>query len=346
MVRRFDIGSLRKPEKTPQGFLRVDAYLTRTGIFEYRTPAGTRRELRRDADVFASRSLESFSLAPVTDDHPPEMLSPENAREYQRGQLGESVRRDGEFVRAPMLIVDASLIAKMEAGKLEVSCGYTCDLDETPGTFNGQRYDAVQTNIRGNHVAVVERGRAGSACSVRMDSDAFDGFALIQERGPMDEKVKELEAKLAVAVADNTRSVARADAAETALAQTRKTLAELEAAMPSRVKARVSLEKQATDVLGDETKLDDMTDRDIKIAVVEKLSGAKLDAEKAKNDVYVEARYDGALEKGSTGLENARAAAVNAGRSDAVPSDIVAASVTRKKASELWKAPIPGAATK
>lgn len=282
MVKRFDIGALKKPEKTPQGFLKVDALLTRTGIFEYRKPGGgARRELRRDSDVFNSVSLGSFAMAPVTDDHPAEMLSPANASAYTRGYLGEAIRRDGDYVRASMLVTDAALIAKMEAGKKQVSCGYVCDLDETPGEFNGQKYDAVQINIRGNHVAVVDTGRAGETCAVRMDAaDAFAGTCkeTCKETDRMDEK--EFQAKLDVETAKLRAELAkaeiRADIADAEIKKERAARTDAAEKFSASVAARVSLEDTARSVLGTEHKFDaTKSDSDVALACIEKL-GVKI----------------------------------------------------------------------
>ncbi|MFZ5440472.1 MAG: DUF2213 domain-containing protein [Myxococcota bacterium] len=175
-VRRLDTGPLlREPQLLPNGWLRVDGFLTRTGVFTYRMPDGTaRREYRPHEEVLSQDSLSTFELVPVTDDHPDEFLTAENTARYQRGAVS-APKQDGERVSGTFLITDAALIAKMQAGKREVSCGYLCDLEETPGvTPTGEAYDAIQRNIRGNHVAIVERGRAGAAVRVRMDAAGPD----------------------------------------------------------------------------------------------------------------------------------------------------------------------------
>lgn len=172
-VNRIDQGpELGRPVRLANGWLRVDGRLTRTGIFLYRKADGSiRRELRTDAEVFAPEAINSFGLVPVTDEHPPAFLDASNTKDHARGSIGESPRRDGKFIAAPLLVTDAELIAKLEDGTArELSCGYTCDLEETPGvTPDGHRYDAIQRNIRGNHVAIVPRGRAGPEARVRMD---------------------------------------------------------------------------------------------------------------------------------------------------------------------------------
>lgn len=172
MAFRTDIGSLRKPERLPDGRLRADAHLTRTGVFEYRDASGgVRREYRPDAEVFSPTSLSTFADVPVTDDHPAVMVNAQNARQYQVGQLSGAPRRDGQHVAATLVVNDAATIAKMDAGKVQISCGYEVDVVETPGVApDGSRYDAIQTNMRGNHVALVDVGRAGPTACVRMDS--------------------------------------------------------------------------------------------------------------------------------------------------------------------------------
>lgn len=174
-VARIDTGSgtLRAPVKLANGMLKVDGYLTRTGVFEYRNDDGTkRREYRSPAEVFKQDSLDTFAMAPVTDDHPDVFLTAKNATEHQRGSIGDSVTRDGDFMRARMLITDHALVKKLETGKaVEISNGYTCDLVMKPGvTEQGEKYDAIQTNIICNHVAIVPSGRAGPQARVRMDS--------------------------------------------------------------------------------------------------------------------------------------------------------------------------------
>ncbi|ACL61743.1 DUF2213 domain-containing protein [Methylobacterium nodulans] len=122
----------------------------------------------RDADeVFRADSLRTFGHKPVTLDHPAQPVTPATWRDVARGHVGEEVLRDGEFVRIPMLLADQSAIDAVKAGKRELSVGYQCDLDWTPGTTpDGRAYDARQTNIVVDHVAIVDRGRAGPDCRI------------------------------------------------------------------------------------------------------------------------------------------------------------------------------------
>lgn len=177
MAYRIDRGNLSKPVKMSNGWLRIDGRITRTGVFTYRNNDGTmRRELRLPEEVFKTDAMQSFALVPVTDEHPPGFLDAKNTREYARGSVAGTLRKDGEFIAGELLVTDADLIQKLEKGAArELSCGYNCDLDEAPGvTSDGLRYDAIQRNIRGNHVAVVAKGRAGPEARVRMDGAAVE----------------------------------------------------------------------------------------------------------------------------------------------------------------------------
>lgn len=173
MALRFDGSRIAKARKTPQGFVRVDARLTRVGVLEYRRADGSvQRELRTPEEVFKADSLATLTSAPVTERHPTEMVTPVNVRKLRVGGAGEA-RKDGSFVVSELQVEDADVIAKVDSGELqEISCGYHCKLDATPGVWQGQSYDAVQREITYNHVALGPKGwgRAGSEVSLRLDS--------------------------------------------------------------------------------------------------------------------------------------------------------------------------------
>ena len=142
----------------------------------YRNADGsTRREYRPQEEVAKADSLESFQFVPFVDDHPDAgTVNATNARKYTVGTVGESVHFDAEsrHVIAPIIVHDAATVEKMERGKVQLSCGYVCDVVHEAGVSpDGEHYDAIQRNIRGNHVALVSTGRAGPEARVRMDSD-------------------------------------------------------------------------------------------------------------------------------------------------------------------------------
>ncbi len=174
-VQRFDfVGTLKALETTPQGFVRVDARLTRTGIFTYHNDGKITREFRPPEEVFRCDSLKSIAGAPVTDLHPDSFVNPENAKELAVGFAGEEIKPDGDFVTAKLTITDAAAIEGLKEGsRKEISLGYTCEVEDSPGVHNGEHYDAIQRNIVVNHIALGPKGwgRAGPEVSVKTDSD-------------------------------------------------------------------------------------------------------------------------------------------------------------------------------
>jgi uncharacterized protein len=190
MAYRLDMGTqpLRPPVRMPDGRLVLDAIITRAGVFSYFENGREVRELRLPEDVFSPRSLETYALAPVTNDHPPRLLTAKNMRDHTVGALGP-VRRDGDVVRGSLAIYDAEVIGEMERGKQSVSAGYDVDVDNRAGEHPQYgRYDRIQRNIRVNHVAIVDAGRAGPEARVRMDSLSAPVGVLVsyqRQRRPM-----------------------------------------------------------------------------------------------------------------------------------------------------------------
>lgn len=118
---------------------------------------------RAPEDVFSPAALASFEGKPVTSDHPPALVTPEDVLMYERGHAQNVRRGTGEFsdyVLADLHIHDGELIREIRDGKREISCGYECEyLDNGDGTYS-------QKNIIGNHVAVVDAGRAGHKAAI------------------------------------------------------------------------------------------------------------------------------------------------------------------------------------
>lgn len=173
-VRRYDVASsASRTKRLENGWLRAEGIVARTGVQEYRRADGTvLRELRLPAEVFRPEALDGLAMAPVTDEHPPTMLDSSNTGLYARGHLGERIESvDGRLVKASLLITDAALVEKILSGRqAELSVGYLCDLEQSPGVWNGEPYDCVQRRITPNHVAITARARGGPELRVRLDS--------------------------------------------------------------------------------------------------------------------------------------------------------------------------------
>jgi hypothetical protein len=85
-----------------------------------------------------------------------------NVKEHVVGSLGTDANYEAPYLTNSITIIDAKAIEAVENGTFkELSAGYTCKLDMTGGIFDGQAYDGVMREIKGNHVALVPEGRAG-----------------------------------------------------------------------------------------------------------------------------------------------------------------------------------------
>lgn len=118
---------------------------------------------RPPEEVFSDAALASFEGKPVTNDHPPDLIGPDDVSFYEKGHAQVVRRGAGEwqdYVVADLHIHDRELINAIQGGKREISCGYECDyVRDEDGTYS-------QKNIRGNHIAVVDRGRAGKRAAI------------------------------------------------------------------------------------------------------------------------------------------------------------------------------------
>ena len=161
--------------ETDEGFLICrNVPIARTGTQEYLASEigldGDKviKVIRPEEEVFSDATIASFEGKPVTDDHPSELVDTQTATIYGKGHAQNVRRGAGEwkdYLVGDLFIQDESLIEKIQHhGKREVSCGYTVDYDDNgDGTF-------TQRNIRGNHIAIVDEGRAGHKAAI-MDSN-------------------------------------------------------------------------------------------------------------------------------------------------------------------------------
>lgn len=194
-----------KASKDEDGFLFDSPVVGRTGIQLYRNNDGTiRKEYRPPDEVFSADSLKSFVGKPITIGHPAQ-----GVKSGDGGIVGAIVSeawRDGNTVRVKVVVHDSAAINQIESGALkELSLGYRVDRDMTSGTTDdGQTYDAIQRNIRINHLAIVDKGRAGVA---RFNIDSEDIEVTFEEmKGAYDA----LKAKHDALVADTAEKVKRA----------------------------------------------------------------------------------------------------------------------------------------
>lgn len=167
----FDSFLIDGVRRTGDGYLAAYANVARTGVQTYKGKELGRPELgdvkvyRPAAEVFHKDAMRSMAHRPVTLTHPPVSVSAKNWRKYAMGHTGDEVIRDGDHVRVPMVVMDAAAISAIEDGSAkELSMGYSTDLKWKKGrTRSGETYDAVQTAIRANHLAIVPVARGGDA---------------------------------------------------------------------------------------------------------------------------------------------------------------------------------------
>jgi hypothetical protein len=311
--------------KTPEGYLKGKACVTSIGVFPYLMGDGTIvKELRLPDDVFADDSLESYKLKPVTNNHPGEKVTAENVKQYQIGNLGENpMNRDNVFLTIDMIIQDATAITDIMAGKRALSVGYDAEIENSPGVFGGMAYDCIQRKIRANHVAVVDRARQGDQARIRLDSaDAV----LINSNDKIEEEIMPEPTNVVVKVdASEVQSLIkaekdRADGLQTSLDALTAEKAKIEAERDThkdradkaeakvkeleKVKADEAIKRDAeakkaallevAKKVGVEVK-DSMDNVALQKAVILKaFPKANLDG---KDQVYIDARFDGAVEQ-------------------------------------------------
>lgn len=364
-VRRFDRGSYSKAKRLDNGMLRADGVISRAGVFDYRNADGTvRKELRPPEEVFKRESMATFELAPLTLEHPsllehPEMVTTDNVADLGIGHVGDSVRQDGDRMLAPILVAHADGVDAVDAGTVELSCGYFCETEETPGIWNGQRYDAIQRNIRGNHVALTKKARGGSDLRLRLDAASaemldravpptsdrdpaaepgeatmaikirLDGVdvevseqaaQLLEKREKTHaQELDQLRGELKTSKSEGEKLQGKLDSATDELKTTKEKLAVAIDPKTQReaIRSRVELEKVAEEVLGEDARLDSLSDLEIKTRVVKKLQpSAKLDG---KSEEYIQSRFDAVtedLEERNPGLERVKRAAAGVAEDD------------------------------
>lgn len=310
---------------TPEGYLMGKAVVTNIGVFTYLNADGTvRRELRHPDDVFSLESVMSIKGKPITNDHPAALVTADNIREYAVGKTEGDPIVDPYHLAIGLVIDDKDTIQQIKKGKRALSCGYNCKLDWTPGVYLGVPYDARQYDIRYNHLSVVDRGRAGDAA--RMNIDSVDASLVIHVKQDHKEvpvaeetmrtisldsvdykaedkvieaynaslaKSTELQGKIDSLTADKSTVEAERDALKEKNAKLQEQIdAKKDSIDASRidelVKARLALLDVARKAKVEVT--DAMSEKDIMIAVIAaKAPKVKLDG---KDDVYIKTRYE------------------------------------------------------
>ena len=179
--------------------------LTSCGIFDYKNEDGsTRKELRLPKYVFDKKSLETYKGKPIIITHDAGLVNKNNVEEESIGTILSEGYRDGNDVRAEICIHDTNEMKR--CGYKELSLGYSLDLIEEEGEYNGEHYDAIQTNISINHLALVANARAGEQARLNLDgknnkTKILGGSEMAKRKKNYDEDKCFSDDKLAVALA-------------------------------------------------------------------------------------------------------------------------------------------------
>lgn len=287
--------------KTDEGFIKDSPIIGRTGILVYMNADGsTRREYRPPEEAFKADSLASIRGKPITMGHHGLVTNETYNQSKPIGTVLSEGKQDGENIRADVVIYD------LNTDDRELSCGYQTELEETSGvTPDGEHYDAIQRNIRYNHLAIVPRGRAGNA-RLNMDGEQI----LESEVEKMSKKIKldngieyDVPAEVEVAMKAMTEKAdeqkkefdalsAKYDSATAEIEKLKQDAAKAEAdfkakfdeAVKTTIELRTIAQKHGIE------KADEMSNEEIKKAVVAKVH-PKLSLD-GKSAEYIEVAFD------------------------------------------------------
>ena len=163
------------------GFLKLPVLAARSGTQVYSDGRTQWGEFRSDEEVGDAESLASYGLKPFTDDHPSVMVTPANYTQFVRGSCGQDAvlleddPNGNRYVKVTILVGDLATLRKIRDGKVELSAGYTTVTVRDSGVDDsGQKFDFRQTKIRINHLALVDRGRAGPLARIQLDGSAWE----------------------------------------------------------------------------------------------------------------------------------------------------------------------------
>lgn len=305
-------------EFTDEGFLRVPGKVARTGIQQYLAcelgldgdPNRIINVYRPEEEVFADSSLASFDGVDITLQHPDTLVDSNNYSRVSKGVVrGSGTRTDDNFVQCNLLIKAKDTVDAVLAGTCELSAGYTATYDDTPGTApDGTPYQFRQTNIRINHVAVVDRARAGSVArifdatqtsggnmpvNITLDSGRVIDAADAANVQLVADAYDRLQTRVNDAEAAKERLQAQFDAQAEELEEAKKSSSD--AAIKARVEEISQVRAKAVKIAGDSFSCDSMNISDIMLAAL-KIKHPSRDFSD-RNPLYIEGAFDAAAEK-------------------------------------------------
>jgi len=313
--------------RTEDGYLVAEARVARTGIQDYLgteidpdNEHGLRdkpivRVYRPESAVFHADAMHSYAYRPMTNGHPGgDGVNSRNWKDVAIGQTGGEVVRDGQFVKVPLVLMDAKAIEDYESGKRELSMGYGAEVVFQDGVSpDGEQYDCFLGPMKMNHLSLEHRARGGEHLRIgdqkphtpkgghdmadSLRKLLVDGISIdVTEQGA--QAIEKLNTKLAdAATATQSLKDAHANALAAKDTELAKKDAEIDglkakqlsdADIDKRVTARADLISKAKSIA--DADYTGKTDADIrKAVVVAKLGDA---AVAGKADAYIDARFE------------------------------------------------------
>lgn len=305
------------------GFLTAQVNLSRVGVQKYYGHELGMTDRINDVigvfrpreEVFNKDSVSGFVNLIITDDHPSDLVTVDNVKSLWKGSVSD-VTPDGEVLRGIATITDKDLIRLIQSGKREVSVGYTHNLLPEQGTYDGMDYEFKQTDIKPNHLAIVEAGRCGSACKLSVDDDGKErnlkmfkitidsiqydiesaelAQAVEKKINRLKDSEEEMKKKMDEMEEEKKKAEQEKDSAQAKLDAMQKD-AVTDDKINNLVAERAALIADAKDVLGDKMPKCMDCPAEMKAAVIDQLiPGMDLSE---KSDDYVNAAFDMAMKK-------------------------------------------------
>lgn len=239
-------------------------------------------EAKLPEEILSDSTVSSANSKPVTDGHHG-LVTKDNSHDLMKGFTASNGHVEGNMLYNDITITDPNLISQIKNGsKRELSIGFETQMDPTSGTYNGTRYDAVQRNIRINHVAVVPKGRAGH--EVRLIGDSAEAVDQIE---PSEEKGNQMETR--VVRADGQNITVAADDVDK--------ITKLDADNSAKAKQIADLNAKIKDLQDEKAKIEGNADESAKKADAAEAKVASLEDDKKKLQKQVDSLKGDAFDK-------------------------------------------------
>jgi len=316
--------------KTDEGYLQITAPVARTGVYRYLLADGSiQREYIPPQTLKNSDSINSLKLKPVTNNHPQNFVNTDSFKDLAVGTVGETIEYEDGKLFAKFIVSSQDGIDSINEGRKQLSPSYSCDVELKSGVSpDGEHYDAIQTNRKYNHLALVDKARGGDELTFKLDNDEkviiqiedepfkgdaimasvrIDGVdhtieneAVVSHISKLTTKVDSLEKDLTAKSEDMVKLDAKCDA----LTEDKKVLqSKLDGIdIDSQVASKLELINTANSVLGEDgVKVSDSAESIMEAVILKVAPTAKekIDAyeDKADKAMYLKARFDAIIEQ-------------------------------------------------